>query len=272
MATASKCFPANGVHVSRAKATRVLDGAEVMTVDPSTDQSNSASVQTKQNWDLMIDAFFGIVQDSSAEPSTQRKAALKIAEFFLPKTSKTHKKAKLPLDEYGFAVDPKVAKKYRRLRHQLVLLKNGRNRDIPAVAQKIGELATKLDKIRRRFPVPCPSKYGAAESARDLNRLSDLADLNRDNGGLSEVEAAEEAYLWARRDAFDHSPEQLARQRLKELHNAERRSECGESTGASRTPITDKERDELRDLRKRFPALVLELSRFDAEKASLLNA
>jgi hypothetical protein len=216
----------------------------------------------------MLDVCLGVAQDSNADPAARRKAALKIAEFLLPKTPK---KAKLPLDEYGFAVDPKVATKYHHLRREFVLLGSGRTRDIPAVAQKVRELSAKLDKIRRRFPLPFPSKYGAAESAKDLNRLAELVDLHLGKGGLSEVEAAEEAYLWARRDAFDHGPEQSARQRLKELHYKERRSGGGESTGISSTPVTDKERDELGSLRRRFPQLVSELSRIDAGQASLFD-
>jgi hypothetical protein len=50
-----------------------------------------------QDWNpQVLDALFGIVQDVTADPKARRKAALKIAEFLLPKTAK---KAKALPDE-----------------------------------------------------------------------------------------------------------------------------------------------------------------------------
>jgi hypothetical protein len=215
MAVVQKCFPAKGAHASRANK----ECAELSsTADPSSDYSMSASVQTKQDRNPVLDTFVGVVQDSNADAAARRKAALKIAEFLLPKIPK---KAKLFPDEYGFAIDPRIAKRYRHLRRQLLLLKVGEKRNIPAVAQKIRELSAKVDKIRRRFPEPSPRKYGDMERTQDLNRLSELADLQGKDARLSEVETAEEAYLWARLDAFNHGPEGPVRRRLKELNSAE---------------------------------------------------
>jgi hypothetical protein len=49
----------------------------------------------------VLDALFGVVQDATANPEVRRKAALKIAEFLLPKAGK---KTKVIPDEYGFLI------------------------------------------------------------------------------------------------------------------------------------------------------------------------
>ena len=85
-----------------------------------------------------LDALFGVVQDAGADPKARRKAALKVAEFLLPKVGK---KAKVLPDEYGFSVNPNLASAYRDIQLELRALVNGPTRKIPAIAatdQKIG--------------------------------------------------------------------------------------------------------------------------------------
>jgi hypothetical protein len=64
-----------------------------------------AVVPAIRDWNPQaLDALFGVVQDATADPQARSKAALKIAEFLLPKAGK---KAKVIPDEYGFSINPK---------------------------------------------------------------------------------------------------------------------------------------------------------------------
>ena len=78
-----------------------------------------------------LDALFGVVQDATADPQARRKAALKIAEFLLPKAGK---KAKVIPDEYGFSINPNLASAYRDIQLELRALVNRPTRKIPARA------------------------------------------------------------------------------------------------------------------------------------------
>ena len=98
-----------------------------------------APVSVPREWTpLTLDALFGVVQDAAADAEARRKAALKIAEYLLPKVAK---KAKALPDEYEFRVSPDLASEYRDIQLELRALMNGPNRKIPAIAdndQKIG--------------------------------------------------------------------------------------------------------------------------------------
>ena len=85
-----------------------------------------------------LDALFGVVQDATANPQARRKAALKIAEFLLPKAGK---KAKVIPDEYGFSINPNLASAYRDIQLKLRALQS--TRKIPAIAEKIKKLEPK---------------------------------------------------------------------------------------------------------------------------------
>ena len=45
---------------------------------------------------------------------------------------------------------------------------NQPTRKIPAIADKINKLEARSDAIRRRLQLPCPTKYGDKEAAKDL--------------------------------------------------------------------------------------------------------
>src|SRR5438477_2770020 len=74
-----------------------------------------------------LEALFGVVQDATANPKARSKAALKIAEFLLPKAAK---KAKVIPDEYGFLISSNLASAYRDLKLELWALQPTRR--IPA--------------------------------------------------------------------------------------------------------------------------------------------
>jgi hypothetical protein len=153
---------------------------------------------------------------------------LKIAEFLLPKADK---KAKVIPDEYGFLINPNLASAYRDIQIEPRALLNQPTRKIPAIAEKIKKLAARSDAIRRRLQVPCPSKYGNKEPAKDWARLMQFTAL-RDNGtALTKAQTAEEAHLRARFDVFKASPESIARRRHAALQDAERRFKKSRLTG-----------------------------------------
>ena len=105
---------------------------------------------------LTLDALFGIVQDATADAKARRKAAMKIAEYLLPKVPT---KAKTLPDEYGFLVNPDLASEYRDIQLELRALMTGPTHKIPAIAEKIKKLEARSDAIRQRLQVPCPTKY-----------------------------------------------------------------------------------------------------------------
>ena len=93
-----------------------------------------APVSVPREWTpLTLDALFGVVQDAAADAEARRKAALKIAEYLLPKVAK---KAKALPDEYEFRVSPDLASEYRDIQLELRALSNGPNRKIPAIAER----------------------------------------------------------------------------------------------------------------------------------------
>ena len=64
---------------------------------------------------LATDLLFAIARDTTAKAAFRRKAASQIAEFFLPKDTRGKKprRGKFPPDEYGFVVDPELAREVR---------------------------------------------------------------------------------------------------------------------------------------------------------------
>jgi hypothetical protein len=212
-----------------------------------------ASVPAIRDWTPQaLDALFGVVQDATADPKVRRKAALKIAEFLLPKAGR---KAKLIPDEYGFSISPNVASAYRDIQLELRALVNAPTHKIPAIAEKIKKLEARSDAIRRRLQLPCPSKYGNKEAGKDYVRLLEFTSLRDNETALTETQKAEEAHVKARYDVFRASPESIARRRREALEDAERKS-----------ALSRKERNDLKLLRWLYPELKRNLSQFDGDE------
>jgi hypothetical protein len=212
-----------------------------------------ATIPAIRDWNpKALDALVGVVQDATANPKARRKAALKIAEFLLPKAGK---KAKVIPDEYGFSINPNLASAYRDIQLELRALVNAPTRKIPAIAEKIKKLEARSDAIRRRFQMPCPTKYGKKEADKDCARLIEFAELRENGAALTEAQVAEEAHLRARMDVLSASPESIARRRRAALEEAERRFKMyrlfREFYAA---PLSRKDRDDLRLLRWLYPA------------------
>jgi hypothetical protein len=275
MAVAPKCFPAKRTQSGGTRRPRVSvgilssvgqgTGAKVGSVGASKGPQSAASVPATQDWNpQVLDALFGIVQDLTADFKARRKAALKIAEFLLPKAGK---KAKAIPDEYGFVINPNLASAYRDIKLELRALVNEPTRKIPAIAEKIKKLEARSAAIRGRLQVPCPTKYGNKEAANDLGRLIKFISLRDNETALTETQKAEEAHLRARFDVFSASPEAIARRRRQALQEAEMRFSKSQLTGQSYAPpLSRKERDELKLLRWLYPEPKRKLSQFDGDR------
>ena len=225
MAVAPKCFPPR---TSRprplADIVTIIAQEPLATVDSAAASKGSqtpAAVPAIRDWyPQALDALFGVIQDATADPKARRKAALRLAEFLLPKAGK---KAKVLPDEYGFSVNANLASAYRDIQLELRALVNGPARKIPAIAEKIKKLEVRSDAIRRRLQVPCPTKYGNKEVADDYARLLQFTWLRDAETALTETQKAAEAHRKVRLDVFMASPELIARRRREELQEAERR-------------------------------------------------
>jgi hypothetical protein len=253
MEVAPKCFPAKRMRPPRPRALRssVERGTSTNSVEASKGTQTAAAVPLIQDWDPQaLDALLGIVQDAAADLKARRKVALKIAEALLPKAGK---KAKVVPDEYGFTVNPNLARKYRDMKRELRSLDRGKERKIPAVAQMIQKLKAQVDAIRQRLEVPCPSKYSRDQAHRDLSRLTELLELRADNTALTDAQDAEEAHLRARFDAFVYNPENIAGLRLKALEDAKRRFNMRHYNGHSfAPPLSPQDERDLEFLRRLY--------------------
>jgi len=272
MAVAPKCFPAKRTRSGGTRRPRVSAGvrftieqgtaARVGSVEASKGPQTAVAVPAIQDWNPQaLDALFGIVQDAAADPKARRKAALKIAEFLLPKSSK---KAKALPDDYGFTINPKLASAYRDIELELRSLVNAPTRIIPAVALKIQKLTAHADAIRRRLQCPCPTKYGIKEVTQDYSRLGEFTSLRDNKIALTEAQDAEEAHLKARFDTFARGPEQTARNRRKALQDAERRFKKSLLPGELYAPpLSRQDQNDLALLRWLYPERKSNLSPSD---------
>jgi hypothetical protein len=272
MAVAPNCFPPKRTRSFRTGRPRALIGSRTTIAQEALATGGSAVaskgsqtpavVPAIRDWNpRALDALFGVVQDATANPKTRRKAALKIAEFLLPKVGK---KAKVIPDEYGFSINPNLASAYRDIQLELRALVNEPTRKIPAIAEKIKKLEARSDAIRRRLQVPCPSKYGNNEAANDWVRLMEFTSLRDNETALTEAQKAEEAHLRARFDVVSASPESIARRRRKALQDAERQFKKSRLTGEFyAAPLSRKDRNELKLLRWLYPEPKRDLSQLD---------
>jgi hypothetical protein len=164
MAVAPKCFPPKPTRSFRTGRPRALAGSWT-TIAPkalatesaagaSTGSQTPAVVPAIRDWNpRALEALFGVVQDATANPKARRKAALKIAEFLLPKVGK---KAKVIPDEYGFSINPNLASAYRDIQLELRAL-GPKARIYELEKRRVAEHLTpteeeELQDLRRRHP------------------------------------------------------------------------------------------------------------------------
>ncbi len=219
------------------------------------------------------DALLGIVSDASAPAKARRKAAAKLATYFLPKLP-VNKRWRFTADECGFAINAEIAREYRAIDFELRALKRHPNRDFPEIAQRIRKLQARVNAIRQRLQCPPPKDdgdkdaiyqrlrgpplmgYGDKEFSEDWIRLETFA-RKRDAGiALSTEEDAEEAHRNARYDCYAEGPEQTARHRRRHLEAADDLFRRNRLFKVGRTaPLSRKERNDLWLLRWLYPPL-----------------
>ena len=173
---------------------------------------------------LATDLLFSIVHDTAAKAADRRKAALSIAEFFLPKDTRGMKsrRGKIPPDECGFVVDLELAKELRDSQLKLACLKRDKRRTPYAFAQEARNLHARIAEIHRSLQCSCPSKYGLEQVKNDHVRLRIFADRRLQRKLLLLEEDREEACLTARHDSFVVGPEMMARRRLATFRSKKR--------------------------------------------------
>jgi hypothetical protein len=153
-----------------------------------------------------FEALFDIASDAAAPDKARRKAALKLATYFLPKTP-VNKRWRFTTDDFGFAINAEVAREYRAIDFELRALKWHRNRDFPEIAQRIAKLQARRAAIHQRLKCPCPTRYDRKEFWRDRLRLLALANKREAGIALTADEDAEEAHRKARSKCYAESPE-----------------------------------------------------------------
>jgi hypothetical protein len=224
MAVAAKVVPAT---TSRSKNNRA--GKSVTNTSGSRSKKGPASLAP-------LYFLLGVAQDTGASPEERRRAASQAAQYFLPKNpkgKKTFRRRKFPADEYGFAIDPQLAKELRDIKLKLACLPlSSTSRSPYAIAQKSSKLQARIKEIKDSLQCPCPSEYRlkhyidraevGAEIVRDSDRLKILQKRRLDKKILTQEENLEEAIRGARYDSFMEGPEMAARERLSKLRERRR--------------------------------------------------
>ena len=217
------------------------------------------------------DALLSIVSDPSASAKVRRKAAAKLATYFLP-IKPVNERWRFTADACGFAINGKVAREYRAIDLELQDLKQRPNSDFPERAQRIRDLQARIDlirsrlqcpppksdgdedAIRRRLQSPAPKGYGDEEFLEDLIQLQTFARKRAADIALSTEEDAEEAHRRARFDCYLEGPELTARRYRRALEDADRRFRKGRFFKVGMTaPLSRKERYDLWRLRWLYP-------------------
>jgi hypothetical protein len=223
----------HGLQATERTAPTKTDRGVISATPPlTTGASPDASTRTTR---AMLPVLLGIVQDSATTPAERRQAALELGQYFLPRkpTLKRSQRGKLIRDQYGFEVDPNVARELRDTKLKLACLPLSKRKFTPyAMAQKASKLHARIKEIQQSLQCPCPSKYKLKDKfddtdidgqiVRDKDRLKFLGKRRVDKKMFTPEEDLEEAILTARYDSFTEGPEMAARQRLAKLREKKR--------------------------------------------------
>ena len=256
MAVAQMAYADRAGGVRRARRAK----SEIHTV-VGTQQSGPRAVEAPSGGSLpaetmgqaVRDAVLGIVSDASASARARRKAATKLASYFLPNRP-VNKRWRFTADECGFAINGEIAREYRAIDFELRDLKRHPNRDFPEFAQRIRKLQARIDAVLQRLQCPCPSRYGDTEISEDIIRLAKLADKRTAGIALSAEEDAEEAHRKARFDCYMEGSERTLRRRRRHLEDTDNlfRKNCF-FRDPTPPPLSRRERNKLWLLRRLYP-------------------
>jgi hypothetical protein len=245
VAVARKCFavaPLRSVHdrseKANARAFQAIErtgpikphGGAARATSQSKTSASGASITTNL---AILQVLFSIVQDSATKTPERRQAASELAQYFLPKkpTKKKSRYGNFPPDEFGFVVDPDLARELRDATLELACLPLVKRKFTPyAMAQKASKLQARIKEIQQSLQCPCSSKYKLKDEfdgtkidgqiPRDNDRLKILGKQRVDKKMFTPEEDLEEAICTARYDSFIKGPEMAARERLAELRRS----------------------------------------------------
>jgi hypothetical protein len=260
LAIAQKAFPDRAGGVQRARRSK----SEAGTPSPASPPPETISRAER-------DALLGIVSDASASAKARRKAAAKLATYFLPKQP-VNKQWRFTADKCGFAINAEIAREYRATDFELRDLKQHPNRDFPEIAHRIRKLQARIGAIRQRLQCPppkddgdhgairqrpqCPRPmgYGDKEFMEDWFQLETFTRKRKAGIALSTEEDAEEAHRNARFDCYREGPELTARRRRRHLEAADNLFRKGRFfKDPTSPPLSRKERYDLWRLQWLYP-------------------
>jgi hypothetical protein len=193
-----------------------------------------------------VDFLLGVMRDPEAAPR-QRARAARIAARYKHKAPEAP--PQLVEDEFGFKIDPVVARAIRDLVGKCDSLEADLNytpetRGKEPLAEKIAEYERLLkERDRQVEKIAVPETYHWPELQSDDQRMKAIRALTTSRRKLGPDDDAEEAYLIARTEAYRACPRHRAWCRISDL----------EASRAGGYPLTEAERGELDDLRAQFP-------------------
>jgi hypothetical protein len=167
-----------------------------------------------------IKGFIGIVCDAAEAPKVRRKAALEVAKVLLPEKPVVNRWG-APPDEFGFAINPGIAKEYRDIDLELNKLDKRDIRDVPENARRIKKLKARQQVIRDRMQCPPPALYNRPEIIKDGSLLLDYKRKRLEGLAFTPEQDAEEAHVKARYDSYrEANPEGMAGRVRNEIRDA----------------------------------------------------
>jgi hypothetical protein len=172
----------------------------------------------------------------------QRARAAQVAARYKHKPADYERSAALVEDEFGFKIDPQVARTIREIAGECDCLAD-RSEPSPADIQKHKTL---LKELREQIAtIECSATYSWADLKNDKERLKEIQEQRRQQRKLPPDRDAEEAYLIARMEAYRATPKHQAWCRISGL----------EVRHAKGDMLTDAEISELASLRAQFPTV-----------------
>jgi hypothetical protein len=185
-----------------------------------------------------LDVLFNVAQDNRVGQVARRQAASQAAQFFLPKHPTGPRRRKFPADEYGFAVDPELARELRDANFKIatIHLETKKKNQTPYVlAQRVSALQARIKEIQQSLQCPCPSKYGWCDLDRDRQEVTNLRRERMAGTVFSPEVDLEEAIRTARSESFIRGPEAAALVRRKTLEEKKNRKNGPPLTPAEHT-------------------------------------
>ena len=188
-----------------------------------------------------LEFLMAVMADPDATPR-QRMRAAQVAARYKHKPADYERSAALVEDEFGFKIDPQVARTIREIAGECDCLAD-RFEPSPADIQKHKTL---LNELREQIAtIECSATYSWADLKNDKERLKEIQEQRRQQRKLPPDRDAEEAYLIARMEAYRATPKHQAWCRISGL----------EVRHAKGDMLTDAEISELASLRAQFPTV-----------------